>query len=92
MVAKTVDVLDITTEPVHPKIVAAREAYRNEFGSLLAHRRANPMEKWVAYHGEFRIGIGTSKLQLVRECQKRGLHLAECLIVGIDQAVLNPNE
>lgn len=94
MVAKPLEIseAELVSEPVHPRVAEARVRYRHEFDSLLAHRQQHPDEKWVAYHGATRLGFGRTKVQLIRECQKQGLPLAECLIVGIDPAVRNPNE
>jgi hypothetical protein len=53
-------------------IVRSRDAFLRALPELLA----NPnYDRWhVAYCGEERIGIAKSELDLVRECNRRGLH------------------
>jgi hypothetical protein len=48
----------------------SQEAYWRELPQLL--RTRNHLGKWVCYHGDERIGIGTHE-ELIRECLRRGL-------------------
>jgi hypothetical protein len=77
------DVLALT---VSPEVRAARDQFRRDFPQLLAHRATYPAEKWVAYHGETRLGFGATKSELVQMCLARGLRVGEFLVLGIDPA------
>jgi hypothetical protein len=52
-------------------IVRSRDAFLRDLPALLANPR---YDRWsVAYCGEERIGIAASSLELLRECNRRGL-------------------
>jgi len=36
--------------------------------------------QWVAYHGQDRVGFGTSKVELTKECVRQGYHYEELFI------------
>lgn len=74
-------------EPPLPIILEARDAYFRDQQELLAHRALHPDEKWAAYHGSKRIGIGKSKPELAAECLSRGIPRKHFLILGIDASV-----
>ena len=85
------EALDVLSRPAPAIILAARAQYLADFPELMAHRTAHPAEKWVAYHGGERLGIGASKKDLIRHGVARGLDPRELLVVGIDPAVADPN-
>jgi hypothetical protein len=74
-------------KPPLPIIIEATDAYFRDQQELLAHRAAHPGERWVAYHGNQRVGIGTSKRELICECLKRGIPKKQLLVLGIDPTI-----
>src|SRR5262245_45675882 len=67
-------------ETIPPLILQARQAFRRDLPCLLAeHSR-----KWVAYSGDRRIGMGSSKTPLYQECLRRGLTPAQFLVLSIE--------
>jgi hypothetical protein len=77
----------MTDEPVLPIVQEACNAYFRDQPELLEHRQAHPNERWVAYHGNRRIGIGQSKQSLVAECLQQGIPIGEFLVIDIDASV-----
>jgi hypothetical protein len=55
---------------VHPGILRSQQAFRRDLPGLLKDKRNRG--KWVCYHTEERIGIGTYQ-GLIRECVRRGI-------------------
>ncbi len=51
-----------------PIILEAQEAFLRDLPELLKERHG----QWVAYHGAQRIGFGTTKSALWRECRRQG--------------------
>jgi hypothetical protein len=57
-------------------VIKSMQAYLRELPVLLANPK---FDRWcVLYHGDERIGIAESELDLARECKKRGLREDEC--------------
>ena len=55
---------------VPPGILQSQQAFWRELPLLLRNKRN--LGKWVCYHGDERIGIGSYE-ELIRECVRRGL-------------------
>jgi hypothetical protein len=55
---------------VPPGIRRSQEALRRDLPRLLENRRLRG--RWIAYHGDERIGIARDKFILLRECIQRG--------------------
>jgi AcrR family transcriptional regulator len=55
---------------IPPGIRRSREALRRDLPQLLQNRRLQG--RWIAYHGEERIGIARNRDKLLRECFRRG--------------------
>jgi hypothetical protein len=59
-------------------IVRSRDAFLRDLPALLANPK---YDRWcVAYCGDVRIGIAEFEVELVRECQRRGLHCDQYFI------------
>jgi hypothetical protein len=77
-----------TLETSPPAIILeARDRYFHDQEELLAHRSAHPDEKWVAYHGQKRLGFGKSQIELIRHGLDRGLSIRDFIVLGIDASV-----
>ena len=48
----------------------SQEALRRDLPQLLENRRLR--DRWIAYHGDERIGIAREEITLLRECIRRG--------------------
>jgi hypothetical protein len=48
--------------------IDAYEGFLADLEELLAHREANPADRWVAYRGRQRLGFGTDQTPLYNEC------------------------
>jgi hypothetical protein len=61
---------------IPPMIRVAQAAFLRDLPQLIAeHRRS-----WVAYHGDRRVAIGSSKRQLFKECAARKLRPDEFVV------------
>jgi hypothetical protein len=56
----------------------SQEAFRRDLRRLLQDRRL--YRRWVAYHGDERVGFSPSKRQLYQECLRRGLRPDEFVV------------
>ncbi len=74
-------------KPPLPIIIEATDAYFRDQQELLAHRATHPGERWVTYHVNQRIAIGTSKRELISACLKRGIPKKQILVLGIDSSI-----
>lgn len=68
---------------IPPGIRRSQEAYWRDLPELL--RLASPRLRWVAYHGDQRIGFGQTETELYQICSRRGLRSDE-VYVGRMQA------
>jgi hypothetical protein len=68
----------------------ALHAFRRELPELLLHHD----RRWVAYHGDERVGISDSQFDLYDECRRRGYRegefLVECIIPEVTE--IDPDE
>lgn len=55
---------------IPPGIRRSQETLRRDLPGLLQNRRL--CGRWIAYHGDERIGIARDKFTLLRECIRRG--------------------
>jgi hypothetical protein len=80
------------TEPtfeVPPGIRRSQEAFWRDLPELLTKKKWRG--KWVCYHGDERVGIGTYE-NLIRECLQRGLKDEEYDLDVIEPQALPPWE
>jgi hypothetical protein len=68
----------------------SQEAFFRDLPELLKDRRLRG--KYVAYHGEERIGIARDDVPLIRECLRRGLERNEYDILIIEPQSPEPEE
>jgi hypothetical protein len=79
--AEAVHQLEIVlNEPFTPLIMQARAAWRRDLPTLLETHPG----KWVAYHGDRQIGIGSRKTQLFQECLHAGLERGQFIVLRIE--------
>jgi hypothetical protein len=55
---------------IPPGIRRSQEALRRDLPELLKNKRL--CRRWIAYHGDERIGIARDQVTLLRECIRRG--------------------
>jgi len=60
-----------TAPDIAPNILRSMQAYWRELPELLKTRRNQG--KWVAYHGEERVGVGADDVSLIRELLRRAV-------------------
>jgi hypothetical protein len=63
-------------------IRTSQEAFVRDLPELL--RDQNLRGKWVAYHGDERIGIDADDAPLIRECLRRGLTVDQYIVDVIE--------
>jgi hypothetical protein len=61
----------IATARVPAGILRSQQAFWRDLPQLLQDRSNHG--RWVCYHGEERIGIARTEVELIRECLRRGL-------------------
>src|SRR5207244_3032538 len=74
------------SEEVAPGIRKSQEALRRDLPALLARKRLRG--RWVAYHGDQRLGIARTELELIKECVRRGLGDDQYYVGWIDPTEL----
>jgi hypothetical protein len=74
-------------EPPPPMITKSIEAFRRDLPEMLKKHRG----RWVAYHGDERIGFGRRKADLYDECRRRGLTDDEFVVCGVDETTFDPD-
>ncbi len=75
-----------------PIIIEGADAYFRDQEQLLEHRAAHPEDRWAAYHGSRRIGVGTSKREVFIQCLNQGIAREEILVLAIDPCVQRHKE
>lgn len=55
-------------------------AFRRELPELLKQRRG----EWVAYHGDRRVGIARTGLELYQECARQGIPFDDFIVTRIE--------
>jgi hypothetical protein len=71
-----------------PMIQRSIGAFRRDLPGLLRTHYG----KWVAYHGDQRIGFGRTQTDLYEKCFRRGLTRDEFVVCGIEPGAFDPNE
>jgi hypothetical protein len=66
---------------IPPGIRRSTEAFRRDLPELLKNKKW--YGRWVAYHGEERIGIARDPVDLYEECKRRGLKRDEFRVCWI---------
>jgi hypothetical protein len=80
-----------STESWRPEgIRASRDAFFRDLPELLKDR--DLQGKWVAYHGDERIGVAVDDEPLIRECISRGLNADEYIVDIIEPKPTEPEE
>ena len=65
---------------VAPMIERSQAAFRRDLPDLMnTHYR-----RWVAYHGDERIGFGRDKIDLYNECLRRGLKRGRFIVRSVE--------
>jgi hypothetical protein len=75
---------------IPPGILRSQQAFWRDLPELLKNKKNHG--KWVAYHGDERIGIAASDEPLIRECIRRGVPDDEYYLAGIRPRELPPWE
>ena len=75
------------SEPL-PMIHKSIEAFRRDLPELLKTHRG----KWVAYHGNKRIGFGKTETSLYQECFRRGLTRDDFIVGFVTPGAFDPDE
>jgi hypothetical protein len=76
--------------PVSPAMLRAQRAFWRDLPDLLKERR-NRL-KWVAYHGDDRVGLGKTRTELYHRCLGRGLRPGEFYIGRVRERPTPPWE
>ena len=76
--------------PVSEGIRRSRKALLRDLPKLLENIKIR--DRWVAYHGDEKVGIARDSLSLVRKCEKRGYRSDECYIGWINPCELVEEE
>jgi hypothetical protein len=66
------------TDEIPPGIQRSQAAFRRDLPQLLANKKL--YRRWVAYHGDERIGIARDPLELYKECSRRELKRDEFVV------------
>jgi hypothetical protein len=70
---------------IHPMVQCSQDAFRRALPGLLQNKHM--YRRWIAYHGDERIGIAKSANELLKECARRGLkeheYFVRCIVPEI---------
>jgi hypothetical protein len=72
---------DSTASGIPPGIRRSMAAFRRDLPELLKNKKL--FRRWVAYHGDERIGFACSSFDLYEECARRGLKDEEFAVCWI---------
>jgi len=75
------------SEPL-PMIQESIQAFRRDLPEMLKSHRG----KWVAYHGDDRIGFGKTQTELYQKCFRRGLTRDDFVVCGVEEGTFDPDE
>lgn len=70
-----------------PMIQKSIAAFRRDLPELLKRHRGS----WVAYHGDERIGFGTTQTRLYEQCFGRGLRRDDFVVCGVEEGTFDPD-
>ena len=71
-----------------PMITKSIEAFRRDLPEMLKKHGG----RWVAYHGDERIGFGRRETPLYQECLRRGLSSDEFVVCVVEPGAFDPDE
>ena len=77
----------LNSEPL-PMIQQSIDAFRRDLPELSNTHYG----KWVAYHGDERIGFGRTETELYDECFRRGLTRDDFVVGRIEPGAFDPDE
>ena len=77
----------IESDPL-PMIQKSIDAFRRDLPELL---KTHP-DRWVAYHGDERVGFGRTETELYRRCFARGLTRDDFIVGFTEPGAFDPNE
>ena len=83
--AKLQELMDSAPLPMIQKSI---EAFRHGLPDMLRTHRG----KWVAYHGDERIGFGKTQTELYKACFRRGLTRDDFVVCGVEEGPFDPDE
>ncbi|HKI33357.1 MAG TPA: hypothetical protein VKA46_16000 [Gemmataceae bacterium] len=75
---------------IQPAMLRAQQAFWRDLPELLKDRRNHG--KWVAYHGDERVGFGRDDGELYRTCLQHGLERGEFYVARIRERDVPPWE
>jgi hypothetical protein len=81
---------DQPSSEIPPVVLRSQQAFWHDLPELLKNKRNRG--KWVAYHGDERIGIAGTEAALIQECIRRGLKDDEFDLDVIEPHALPPWE
>lgn len=70
-----------------PMIEKSIDAFRRDLPDMLVTHCG----KWVAYHGDERIGFGNSQTELYNKCFGLGLTRDDFVVCGVDEGTFDPD-
>jgi hypothetical protein len=73
---------------IRPEMLRSQKGFWRDLPELLKSRRNRG--KWVAYHGDQRVGLGKTRTELYRHCLARGLRPGEFYIDIVEEAETPP--
>jgi hypothetical protein len=76
--------------PLSEGIRKSQEAFFRDLASLISDPSLRG--KWVAYHGDERIGIASDDEPLINECRRRGLTVDDYIIDTIEPKPATPEQ
>jgi hypothetical protein len=77
-----------TAAAIPPMLHRSQQAYWRDLPALLPLR--SRARRWVAYHGDERIGIGRTETELYQECFRRGLRRDEVYVGRLEATDIPP--
>jgi hypothetical protein len=81
---------DEAASQIQPAMLRAQQAFWRDLPKLLKNRRNHG--KWVAYHGDERVGLGPDDGELYRTCLLHGLRRGEFYVARIREREIPPWE
>jgi hypothetical protein len=73
---------------IHPQLLRSMQAYWRDLPALLPRRSRS--RRFVAYHGDDRIGFGRTQTELARVCFRRGLQRGQFYVGLLEEREAPP--
>jgi hypothetical protein len=67
---------------INPQMLRSMQAYWRDLPELLKVKRNRG--RWVAYHGDERVGLGKTQTEMYQQCFRRGLQRGEFYVGKIE--------